>query len=171
MVWFKYMFFIWTHGEQELQTFLRSLNEFHTDIKFTYESSKERIAFFDLKVRVKNSKIFTDLHVKSTTRHQYFYYLPAHRNHSNRSVVFSQALRISRLCSYEESFIKHKASMKSWFLKREYPEMLILAEMDEVKFSNIERKSNSKTQRCIPLVVTYHPLLKTLSSIVNNNIY
>ena len=26
--------------EQELQTFLCSLNEFHTDIKFTYESSK-----------------------------------------------------------------------------------------------------------------------------------
>ena len=165
------MFFIWTHGVQELQTFLRSLNEFPTDIKFTYESSKETTAFFDLKVRVKNSQIFTDLHVKSTACHQYFYYLSAHPNHSKRSVVFSQALRISRLCSYEESFIKHKARMKSWFLKREYSEMLILAEMDEVKFSNIERKSNSKTQRCIPLVVTYHPLPKTLSSIVNNNIY
>ena len=41
-------FFIWTHGEQELQTFLRSLNEFHTDIKSTYESSKESIAFLAL---------------------------------------------------------------------------------------------------------------------------
>ena len=156
---------------QELQTVLCSLNEFPTDIKFTYESSKERTAFFDLKVRVKNSKSFIDLHVKSTACHQYFYYLSAHPNHSKRSVVFSQALRISRLCSYEEGFIKHKANMKSWFLKREYSETLILAEMDEVKFSNIERKSNSKTQRCIPLVVIYHPLLKTLSSIVNNNIY
>ena len=61
--------------------------------------------------------------------------------------------------------------MKSWFLKREYPERLISAEMDKVKFSNIERRSNSKTQKGIPLVVTYHPLLKSLSSIVNNNIY
>ena len=43
--------------------------------------------------------------------------------------------------------------------------------MDKVKFSNILRKSNSKTQKGIPLVVTYHPLLKLLSGIFNSNIY
>ena len=43
--------------------------------------------------------------------------------------------------------------------------------MDKIKFSNIERKSNSNIQKGMPLVVTYHPLLKSLSSIVNNNIY
>ena len=51
LVWFRYIddiFFIWTHGEQELQTFLRSLNEFHTNIKFTCESSKQSIAYLDL---------------------------------------------------------------------------------------------------------------------------
>ena len=67
--------------------------------------------------------------------------------------------------------IKHKASMKSWFLKREYPEKLISAEIDKVKFSNIERKSNSKTQKSITLVVRDQPLLKSLSAIVTNNIY
>ena len=98
-------------------------------------------------------------------------YLSAHPSHTKRSIVFSQNLRISRLCSYEENFIKHKANIRSWFLKREYPEKLISADIDKVKFSNIERKSNSKTQKGIPLVVTYHPLLKSHSSIVNNNIY
>ena len=43
--------------------------------------------------------------------------------------------------------------------------------MDQFKFSNIKRKSNSETQKGIPLVVTYHPLLKSLSIIVTNNIY
>ena len=50
---------------------------------------------------------------------------------------------------------------------REYPENLTSGEMDKIKFSNIERKkSNSKTQKGIPLVVTYHPLFKSLSSIL-----
>ena len=147
-----------------------SLHEFHTDIKFTYKSSKESIAFLGLKVTVENSKIITDLYVKSTDRHQYLDYLSAHPNDTKRSVVFSQTLRISRLCSYEESFIKPKANVKSWFLRREYPERLISAEIDKVKFSNIERKSSSKPQKGIPLV-THHPLFKSLSSIVNNNIY
>ena len=67
--------------------------------------------------------------------------------------------------------MKHEANIKSWFLKRKYPGNLISAEMGKVKFSNIETKSNSKTQKRIPLVVIYHALLKSLSSIVNNNIY
>ena len=41
--------------------------------------------------------------------------------------------------------------------------------MDKGKFSNIERRSNSKTQKSIPLVVTHHILLKSCSSVVNNN--
>ena len=116
-------------------------------MKFTYDSSKESIPFLDLKGSVKNSKIITDLYVKCTDRHQYLYFLPPHPYHTKRSVVFSQTLRISRLCSYEENFIKQKSNMTSWFFKRQYPERLISAEMDKVKFSNIERKSNSKTQR------------------------
>ena len=58
-----------------------------------------------------------------------------------------------------------------WFLKRKYLEKLISPEMGKVKFSNIERKSNIKIQTAITLVVTYHPLLKSLSGIVNSNIY
>ena len=61
--------------------------------------------------------------------------------------------------------------MKSWFLKRKYPEKLISAEMDNIKFSNSERKTNRKTQKGIPLVVKYCLLLKSYSSIVNNIYY
>ena len=45
LVWFRYfddIFFIWTHGEEELNLFLKSLNEFDPCITFTYESNKER---------------------------------------------------------------------------------------------------------------------------------
>ena len=41
--------------------------------------------------------------------------------------------------------------MKSWFWKREYPERLISAEMDKITFTDFKRKSNSKTQKGIPL--------------------
>ena len=72
LVWFRYIdntSFVLTHSEQELQTFLHSLNEFHTYIKLTYESSNESISLLDLKVNIKNSKIKIDLYVKSNDRH------------------------------------------------------------------------------------------------------
>ena len=58
-----------------------------------------------------------------------------------------------------------------WFLKKKYLEKLILPNTGKVKFFNIERKSNTKIQTTITSVVTYHSLLKSLSGIVNSNIY
>ena len=86
------------------------------------------------------------MHVKPTDRHQYLHYLSAHPYHTKKSVVFSQTLRISRLCSSGKDFENHREEMKSWFRKREYPEDLISSEMSKVKFSNLRLKSNDKNQ-------------------------
>ena len=160
------------HGEEELNIFLKSLNEFDPCIKFTYESNKESIAFLDINVSLINGKVFTDVYVKHTDRHQYLHYLSAHPYHTKKSVVFSQTLRISRLCSSEKDFENHKEKIKSWFRKREYPEDLITSEMSKVKFYNLRLKSNDKNHNMkgIPLVVTYHPLLKSLSAIITKNL-
>ena len=56
LVWFRYIgniFFIWRHGEQELQIFLHILNEFCTDPKFTYNLKKKALYFLTLKLVLK----------------------------------------------------------------------------------------------------------------------
>ena len=95
LVWFRYIdyiFFIWTHGEEGLKIFLKSLNEFDPSlpIKFTSESNKESIAFLDIKVSLRNGKVFTDVYVKPTDCHQYLHYLSAHLYQTKKSVIFSQ---------------------------------------------------------------------------------
>ena len=42
---------------------------------------------FDLEISVKNSKIITDLYVKSTDQHKYLHYLSAHPNNYFQSLV------------------------------------------------------------------------------------
>ena len=116
LVWLRYIddiFFIWTHGEESLKKFLDELNVFNQYIKFTYEYSVENIPFLDLKVGLKDRKIATDLHVKPTDRHQYLHFSSAYPNHTKRSVVFSQTLCISRLCSNESDFERNKKKMRS----------------------------------------------------------
>ena len=105
------------------------------------------MTFLDLKVSIKNSKIITDLYVKTNDFHQYLHYLSVHPNHTKQSVVFSQNLCINRLLYYEENFTKYKANMKSWFLKRKYPEKLNSTEMDRVKFSTLKEKVIAKLRR------------------------
>ena len=47
---------------------------FHPNIKFTNEPSTESIPFLDLRVKHSQSKLETDLHIKTTDRHQYLHY-------------------------------------------------------------------------------------------------
>ena len=55
LLWIRYVddiFFIWTHGEKRLQTFLERFNKFHPNVKFTHESSKGNILFLDLNIKL-----------------------------------------------------------------------------------------------------------------------
>ena len=64
MVSFWYIddiFFIWTHGKQEIQQFLQELNKTHPNLKFTHESSIENISLLDLPVSLCNGNLYTDL--------------------------------------------------------------------------------------------------------------
>ena len=137
MVWFRYIddiFFIWTHGEEKLEEFMADFNAFNPNIQFTYESSKKSIAFLDLDVALNNGRLESTVHVKPTDRHQYLHYSSSHPEHTKRSIVFSQTLRVSRICSREKDFQDHCLQMRSWFLKRKYPEKLIDNEVKKVRF-------------------------------------
>ena len=140
-------------------------------MKFTHEYSVEDIPFLYLKMELKDGKIATDLHVKPTDRHQYLHFSSAHPNHTKRSIVFSQTLRISRLCSNESDFERNKEKMRSWFVKREYPEKLIDSEIRKVKFNIRETNRKNKSKNGVPFIVTYHPLLNSLYGIIRKNLY
>ena len=60
--------------------------------------------------------------------------------------------------------------MKEWFIKRGYPECVIDKEMKKVRFSEKDQKSK-KVEKGVPFVVTYHPLINKLSSIMHRNLY
>ena len=52
LVWFQYIddvFFIWKHGKQKLEEFLKDFNNYHPNIKFTHEFNEENIPFLDLR--------------------------------------------------------------------------------------------------------------------------
>ena len=171
LVWFRYIddiFFILTHGQEKLKQFLVDFNKFHPFLKFTPESSRKNVTFLDVNVKFLNGKINIDLHIKATYRHQYLHYTSSHPHLTKRSIVYSQALRVSWICSFEEDFKRHRKLM--WFLNRGYPKRLIDAEVEKVKFPRTSRKRDTK-RKGIPLVITYDPLLKDFASVIRKHLY
>ena len=100
----------------------QDLNEFYPNLRFTYEKSKEKINFLDLVIKLTGGKIVTGLYCKSTDSHQYLHYDSCHAEHIKRSIIFSQTLRLKRICSQKSDLNSHVKELKNWFSKRGYPE-------------------------------------------------
>ena len=157
------------HGKKELEKFMSNFSNLTPNLKFTYDSSKKDKSFLDLKVSLSKDKLSTDLHIKPMGCHQYLQYFSGYPEHSKQSVVYSQLLHVIRNCSCENDFNQHESNMKIWFEKRGYPENIIENEMKKVKFASL--LGSKKKSKGIPFVVTYHPLLKQLKSILCRNKY
>ena len=125
---------------------------------FTYEWCKKSIDFLDLDVALYNGKLESTVHITPTDRHQYLHYSSSHPRQTKRSIVSSQTLCISRICSREKDFQDHCLQMRSWFLKRKYPEKLIDNEMKKVRFFSANLQ-NKKGEKGVPFVVTNHLFL------------
>ena len=105
-------------------------NNNHSNIKFVYELNKENITFLGLDASLLGNKSTTYLHTKSTDKHQYLNYTSAHPAYTKLFVIYSQALRMSRICSYKIDFEKHFVDMKLWFQARGYPSDLVQREIN-----------------------------------------
>ena len=91
------------------------------NIKFKYTFSKKCVPFLDLDVQLSGGELTTNLHIKPTDRHSIVYIVC--------SIVYSQALRLSSICSRKCDFRKHISEMKTWFLRRGYPKSLVESEV------------------------------------------
>ena len=109
-VWRRFIddiFMVWTEGEEHLKTFISYLNSIHPTIKFTHEYSSSRnqtLPFLDVQVHLHNNEIQTDLQTKPTDKHQYLLKSSCHPNHTKRTIPFSLALRLRRICSTDTFF-------------------------------------------------------------------
>ena len=110
---------------------MKDLNNFKSHLKFTFECDRNFINFRDLNVKFNNGDSTTSVFIKPTDCHLYFHYRSSHPGYIKQSIVHSQTLRVSRLCSSKEDFVE---KMKTWFSKRGYPDKIIENEIKNVNF-------------------------------------
>ena len=153
----------------------RHMNSCHPTIKFTVESSKDRIVFLDTVLHIDRDtgELWTDLYSKPTDSHNYLHFGLAHPNHCKRSIPFNQFLRIRCICSHEEDFIRHSVEMKYHFLRRGYRTEDLNQAFSKVMDITLQEartiiEEPEEDERPY-LVSTYHPNDDTLREIVTKN--
>ena len=177
-IWWRFIddiFMIWTHSLDDLQTFTTYLNNIHPTIKFTSNYSLTSIPFLDVSVSLYNGTITTDLYTKPTDKHQYLLQSSCHPRHTKRAIPFSLALRLRRICSSDETFKLRTNELRTYLNKRGYNLSFLNQEIGRVngipRSDAIATKDTSDTNQPIrvPLVVTYNPALRSVSSIIRKH--
>ena len=84
-------------------------------------------------------------------------------------ILRDQGLRLKRICSEKEDFLKHMSEMKSWLLKRGYPEKIVDQKLRKVNFSKSSPRAN-KRDKGVCSVTTYHPLLQKVGRIFHRHL-
>ena len=168
LVWIRYIddiFFIWTHGEEELNIFLKSLNEFDACINVTYESNKENITFLDIKIGLRNTKVITYTLNLLTVVNIHIIFLLIH------TTLKSQLSLFCELAGYVDQRRILKIITKKWNRgsgKGSTQRTWLVLKREKLSFP----KSNDKNHNMkgILLVVTYHRLLKSLNASIDKNL-
>ena len=165
------IFMIWAGTEEEFLEFMIEINKLHPTIKFTceYNIRERSTTFLDTRVTITDKGISTDLYKKPTDRVMYLLPDSCHPSHVFKSIPYSLALRLIRICSIPEQLETRFGELEEMLLSRNYNRNVVRAAIVKAKeiprleaLKKVERKANER----VILTVRYHPKLPSVSKIL-----
>ena len=165
------IFFVWKGTEAQLKEFLEVINTVHPTIKFDAKFSRKKIDFLDTTVKLQNGKLTITLFTKPTDRRAYLHSKSYHPNSTKRSIAFSQASRLRRICTTLDDFWTHAKQLKKDLLNRGYKEDDLsreIARAAELDRSSLLTYKEKPTSNRIPMIVTYNRSLPNMKGILDS---
>ena len=95
-------------------------------IKFDFNYSKTQIHFLDITITKTTRKLLTPLYRKEIDRQSYLHRKSEHPETLKRSIPYSQALRLKRVCTTKEDFTEQSIALTKRLVERGYNENEIL---------------------------------------------
>ena len=130
-----------------LKTFINYMNNVHPTIKFTAKYSKKAVSFLDTAVEKSvTGELSTDVYQKLTDNPAYLHRKSAHDHRLKKSIPYSQALRLRRICQNDKTL---KKRIQQYFVACDYKRTDIHKGMRRVDTTSHEEavKPKEKTQR------------------------
>ena len=138
------------------------LNSCHPTVKFTVSAPSKAVPFLDTLTHIQDNKIHTDLYTKPTDSNRYISPKSNHPPHTFKSIIYGQTLRLRRICSKDEYFLKRAAELASHLTASGYNRKEIAPIMTSISQINrnsllVPKTNTTKNNDRIPYVTTFCP--------------
>ncbi|XP_071497146.1 uncharacterized protein [Diadema antillarum] len=175
--WRRYIddiFFLWNGSPRSLASLQEKMNNIHPTIKFTFDSSPEQTHFLDVTIKHADSQLHTELYTKPTDTHTYLLPTSCHPAHSFKGIVYSQALRVTRICSNTESLEHHLQQLAQHFIQRGYNKQMVHNQITRARHTPRDellsyRKGGDTHKQDIFFPITYSPATAKLPHITHKH--
>ena len=125
-----------------------------------------------MKVIRDGNRLVTDPYTKPQDTHQYIHQQSCHPSHCKSSIVYSQALRLRRICSRTTDYEQHVVELKETLIKRGYDGEKVMQGIEKatrvLREQSLEQQTKENEQ-VTPLVITFHPDLPHLTRILQDH--
>ena len=141
-------------------------------IKFDFQISESNISYLDTMVYIEGNKLMTKMHTKPTYKHTYLHKSSYHPYSLKKSIIYSQALRVKRICTKTGDYNDGIKALFNSFRERGYDEEELHSGFSKAADTNREdllQYKNRTQSRSIPLVVTYNKHLPNIKNTIDNN--
>ena len=167
------IFLVWNGTLDELKIFINKINDLHSTIKFEAKYSFDKIEFLDTEVYKNNEgKLCTTLYKKPTDRQAYLHNKSYHPTSTKKSIVYSQSLRIRRICTEDSEYMKHALNLVQSLKKRGYKEehcLSIIKDVEKFDRKELLKPKMKHMDNKSTMAITYHKNLPNIKSAWNNN--
>ena len=127
-------------------------------------------------VSLKDGLIETDLYTKpmATDKHQYLLISSCHPPHTKRSIPYSLALRLRRICSNYDTYKQRSQELMNYLVNRGYRLDFLKTQIQRA--SDVSRNDALKTKPkrqtdTVPFVITYNPALPNITRIIHKHFH
>ena len=146
------IFLIWTGTTDQLMKFKQQINEVHPSIKFDFNFSNKEINFLDTVVyKTQSGKLENKLYRKESDRQAYLHRKSELPEFLKRSIPFSQALRLRRICSTNNEFQDSCDKLRNKLIERGYTQQEINEVIERTKTLDrkklLEEKAKKQSNR------------------------
>ena len=150
------------------------LNDLHPSIKFTMESSPNKMNFLDVQLLILNDKVITDIYYKPTDTQNYVPFKSSHPKHTLKNIPYNLARRLCTIVDERSTLNKRLEQLTSTLIHLGYP--LTLINQGIIKAKNIPQetlRSNTPkdtTDNLLTFVSTYNPRNPDMFSVIRESI-
>ena len=150
---------------------LNLLNNLHPAIKFTMETSNNKLPFLDISINKEGNKIWMDIYSKPTDSKRYVSFDSCHPKHCLKNIPFCLARRICMIVERDEIKNERLQELKILLQKQKYPVEVIekgIEKASKIPQCELRTSKTDEHNKNLALITTHNPNNPNIFPLVKN---